>query len=117
MTSVRLDDEAKSELRSVAFHYDERHPGLGAEWLASVGHTLTRLGRFPRLGPPLRHHLPPELGVRQLHVKRFPYLVIYVVLSKEVRVLAIAHERRHPTYWAERLSNTLPPTPEAEPEQ
>jgi hypothetical protein len=31
---------------------------------------------------------------------RFPYHIVYLDLSAEIRVLAIAHDRRRPTYTA-----------------
>jgi len=33
----------------------------------------------------------------------FPYTIVYVVLSDRVRILAIADERRHPDYYADRF--------------
>ena len=40
-----------------------------------------------------------ERGVRKLRVNRFPYNLVYRILSDEVLVLAIAHHRRRPSYW------------------
>ena len=33
----------------------------------------------------------------------FPYTIVYLVLSDRVRILAIADERRHPEYYADRF--------------
>ena len=40
--------------------------------------------------------------VRRLLARRFPYGVIYSVTSSEIRILAIAHLKRRPLYWAGR---------------
>ena len=47
--------------------------------------------------------LPPELPVRRRAVMRFPYHVVYLDTSPHIRILAIAHDRRKPGYWQERL--------------
>lgn len=44
-------------------------------------------------------HAPP---VRTRSVAGFRYDIKYVVVNDEVVVLAYAHERRRPDYWAER---------------
>lgn len=45
----------------------------------------------------------PELGVRRVRAKRFPYAVVFMELPKAIRVIAIMHERRRPDYWKGRL--------------
>ena len=40
---------------------------------------------------------------RQIRLRRFPYVIVYVVAGDVVRVVAIAHERQLPGYWASRL--------------
>ena len=50
----------------------------------------------------------PTLGMifrgnrRRYLFRRFPYGVIYQVTSNELRVIAVAHHRRRPGYWAGR---------------
>ena len=47
--------------------------------------------------------LPTELPVRRFAVKRFPYHVFYLEAPLEIRILAVAHDRRKPGYWKNRL--------------
>jgi hypothetical protein len=35
-------------------------------------------------------------------MRRFPFNVLYQVLPDEIRVIAIAHQRRKPDYWKSR---------------
>jgi hypothetical protein len=35
-------------------------------------------------------------------LRRFPYSIVYLLLPEEIRVLAIAHQRRKPGYWSGR---------------
>lgn len=39
---------------------------------------------------------------RRYFLRKFPYSVIYQVTFGELRVLALAHQRRRPNYWAKR---------------
>jgi plasmid stabilization system protein ParE len=40
---------------------------------------------------------------RQTTVKRFPYLVVYRILDKEIIVVAIVHTSRDPAVWQSRI--------------
>ena len=53
---------------------------------------------FPRAS-----RVPPRFGIRQGPVRRFPYGMFFVELAAEIRVLAVAHNRRRPFYWRERM--------------
>jgi plasmid stabilization system protein ParE len=39
---------------------------------------------------------------RRYILRRFPYSIIYQVTAEELRILAVAHHRRRPGYWAQR---------------
>jgi toxin ParE1/3/4 len=99
---VRFDLEAEEELDAAAIYYETRRPGLARTFLDAVSEAVFRLSENPK-----RHTLPAgvpeELGVRRVLVRRFPYSLIYVELPDEVRVLAVAHGRKRPGYWRERI--------------
>lgn len=42
-------------------------------------------------------------GTKYYSLKRFPYKVVYRVLSTHVQIIAVAHAKRRPGYWAKRL--------------
>jgi len=42
-------------------------------------------------------------GTRKYVLDRFPYSVVYRELPSVIQVLAIAHGRRRPGYWKNRL--------------
>jgi plasmid stabilization system protein ParE len=50
----------------------------------------------------------PQLGAifrgncRRYFLRKFPYSVIYQITQDELRVLALAHQRRRPSYWSKR---------------
>lgn len=66
---------------------------------------MRSVARNPRTGSPV-DVVDPSLGVRRVRVRRFPYQVVYLVIDNDVVVIAIAHDRRRPGYWAERLSES-----------
>ena len=41
--------------------------------------------------------------VRCVVARRFPYVIFFVEHENEIFVVAIAHTRRAPGYWAQRL--------------
>jgi plasmid stabilization system protein ParE len=40
---------------------------------------------------------------RRFIVRKFPYSIVYEIISDEVVILAVAHGRRRPYYWRERV--------------
>ena len=40
---------------------------------------------------------------RRVHLKKFPYKIIYAFEARTVYVIAIAHDKRHPDYWKDRV--------------
>jgi hypothetical protein len=46
------------------------------------------------------------LEVRRALHPRFLYALVFLELQAEIRVLAVAHAKRHPDYWLNRLQAT-----------
>jgi len=42
-------------------------------------------------------------GTRRFILQRFPFAIVYRELPAAIQVLAIAHARRKPGYWKQRL--------------
>lgn len=99
---VRFSAEAASELNAAAAWYDVQQPGLGETFLDAVDATLGYLSDWPGSGAPVPG-VPAGLDVRRAPVARFPYHLPYVVLENHLRILAVAHDRRRPRYWAPRV--------------
>lgn len=100
--TVRLDDEVLQEIIGAARYYDGRERGIGAQFADAVFARIERLGRFPDAGLPVRG-VNGVLLARQVRLGRYPYLVVYAVSDDEIRVVAVAHEKQTPLYWASRL--------------
>lgn len=99
---VRFEDEAEAEYRAAGRWYEERRAGLGLDFLDTVDATIDHILKSPLAGAPVRQ-LPPDLLVRRVPVKRFPYHVVYLETNRTIRILAVAHDRRKPGYWKTRV--------------
>ena len=99
---IRFEEEADAEYRAAGRWYETHRNGLGREFLDAVDATLQQLQAFPDSGVPVPR-LPADLPVRRLAVRRFPYHVVYLKMPDALRVLAVAHDRRKPSYWKGRL--------------
>ena len=84
-------------LDEVAF-YESRLPGLGADYLAEFETVMARACATPDFYPRVGHS-----NLRKAVLKRFPFDVIYRVEAAQIVILAIAHHRRRPAYWAGRI--------------
>jgi toxin ParE1/3/4 len=99
---VRFDDEADAEYRFAGLWYEARREHLGIEFLDAVDATIDQIVAMPRAGPLVRR-LPADVPVRRRAVPRFPYYVVYLEMATHIHILAIAHDRRKPGYWKDRL--------------
>ena len=87
---------ARRDLAAAFAWYEGERVGLGHEFLRAVAVTLAAVDRAPE-------QFPVALDdVRKALVRRFPYVVYFVVMSARVVVIAVAHGRRHPTRWQSR---------------
>ena len=94
---ISLAPEADQELSEVVAHYVEvASQQIGKAFLAEFRRATTLLAQSPQIGSPWRKQY------RRILLRRFPYGLIYVLGPDEIRILAIAHQRRRPGYWSRR---------------
>lgn len=102
MKPARLALEAVAELTDAAVWYESRRPGLARQFLQAFETVLrlieSRPSSFPRL-----LDTSPELNVRRALLPRFPYASVFLELPSEIRIVAIAHVKRRPGYWLNRI--------------
>jgi toxin ParE1/3/4 len=97
-----FEAEAVTELEEAARWYESERAGYGALFVREVRRSVARAASFPRSGTPV-DGLNPACDVRRFVVRRFPYLVITALFGEQRAVVAIAHGRRRPGYWRDRL--------------
>lgn len=91
---VSLTSDAEYELIEGALYYSrEANAELGQAFISEFERSTELLLTQPRLGAVWR-------GVtRRLPLRRFPYSIMYELRGDEIRVLAVAHQRRRPGFW------------------
>lgn len=87
---VTYSPRAVADLRSIAAYLKPRSPAGAANVQAAIRRTVAPLGQFPGLGTPQN-----TAGVRRLVVRKYPYLVYYVIAdADEVSIVTIQHSSR-----------------------
>lgn len=74
----------------------------GSEFLTEIADAFGRIRSNAVSCAPLESY-HGRYDVRRCLLNRFPYLVIFDNRPEEVLVVAIAHVRRRPLYWLDRL--------------
>lgn len=46
---------------------------------------------------------PYDFATRRMVIRRFPFLIVFRETATGVEIIAIAHGRRRPNYWRDRL--------------
>jgi toxin ParE1/3/4 len=95
--TVTLAPEAEEELVEGALYYArESGPELGHAFITEFERSVEILRAHPTLGAIWRGQ------VRRLPLRRFPYSIVYMLQKQEVRIFALAHQRRRLGYWRSR---------------
>ena len=102
--TILFHPSAQLELRLLAEWYESRREDLGEDLRVELWKALAVIAEHPG-----RWQLSPlrgarRLGVRHFPLNRFPLSLEYIVNGDEVLVVALAHMRRRPGYWVDRLS-------------
>jgi len=97
-----LTPEAVEEMSEAVAWYEERREGLGQEFLEELRQVMTWVIHRPASFPRLRD-VPHDLDIRRALLPRFPFAVVFLRAEQTIRVLAIAHQKRRPNYWLNRV--------------
>jgi toxin ParE1/3/4 len=89
--------QADDEFAEAVARYVGKAPGLGDRFYLTVLRLVAEIEAAPQIHRPWRH------GTRRHFKPEFPYALIYVERSDRIMVLAVAHFKRRPDYWRERL--------------
>ena len=96
---MRLGFHAKAdaEVTAAARYYEAQAEALGSSFLEELDAALERIKAHPQAAPSVGRE------IRRAILRRFPYSVFYAVEPDRIRVLAVAHQKRRPNYWLDRL--------------
>lgn len=89
--------EADREFTEHALFYERHESGLGRRFIDEVERGVNFLVSQPRIGA--------ELGskLRYFVLDDFPFSLIYSIGPERIWIVAVAHQKRRPRYWQERV--------------
>jgi toxin ParE1/3/4 len=92
---------AQAEVQTAIAYYDSQREELGLEFQIELERVFEKIQAMPQSALAV-----DQRGTRKRLLKRFPYTVYYVEFDDSIWIVAVAHQKRRPGYWNDRL----PPT-------
>lgn len=92
--------EAEAEAAAQRDYYDNKEEGLGrrfSEWLMMHVGLLTANPQS----------FPVKWKVRHCYMSIFPFDIVFEEFDDHIVIYAVAHTKRKPGYWRERLNDTV----------
>ena len=97
MRRVRYTSLARLDIVEASDFYKKKSLSAEKRLFDDIERTAAVLLEFPRIG---EEH---QDGIHRFALDDFPYFLYYVILSDGIRVVAVAHQSRHPNRWDDRL--------------
>lgn len=94
---LQFFDDASDEVEESRAWYQSRSESAEAAFLRELDHAVDLIQEAPSRWPKY------IAGTRRYVFPRFPYSIIYFVENDTINVVAVAHGKRKPGYWRERL--------------
>jgi plasmid stabilization system protein ParE len=91
---VELHPGALAEAEKAVAWYAQRNAHAAVAFARAVSHAIDLISESPERWPVYLE------GTRRILVERFPFQLVYRVGGTRVLVVAVAHGRRRPGYWA-----------------
>jgi toxin ParE1/3/4 len=99
MTQVVFLQEAEQELNEAIAFYEQKSSGLGLDFLGEVQETIRYIQNFPEGSERQKD------GTRRHLIKRFPFILVYLIRKNTIWIVAVAHCKRRPNYWRIRMNS------------
>jgi plasmid stabilization system protein ParE len=97
--TLRVLPEAEEELAQAAEWYEAKRIGLGVELVTIVDRAFDEIQDAPLSYALWRADRP----YRRKVLTRFPYVVFFRTEGDAVEVIAVAHAKRRPGFWLDRV--------------
>jgi plasmid stabilization system protein ParE len=91
-----IHEAAEAEINEAADFYDLRSSQIGSLFIDDIQRTIESISKFPNAATLIGGR------VRKKAMIKFPYSILYSVYPDEIRILAVAHQKRRPFYWRSR---------------
>lgn len=95
---VVVEPLAKADIASARDWFASQQPGLELEFRKQLDSVVRRIESIPLA------FATSYRDVRQFVLKRFPYVVSFVVTGDLVRIIAVLHGHRDPASWQARAT-------------
>ena len=102
---IDFHPEARAEFFADVDWYDEREVGIGERFEVAVRAAIDSAVDSPESWA-VWPGWQGEPVVRSTGVSGFPYRVVYFVHDELLTIVAVAHAKRRPGYWLERVAST-----------
>ncbi|MDR3456806.1 MAG: type II toxin-antitoxin system RelE/ParE family toxin [Verrucomicrobiae bacterium] len=97
MKPVEFHPNATAELDAAVGYYEQCAPGLGIDLRKDVETAVQKIQAAPLRCSPYTKR------TRRFLIRRFSYLVVFLELADKILIVAVAHGKRHPGYWHDRI--------------
>jgi plasmid stabilization system protein ParE len=94
--NVEFHPAALQEVEDAQAWYAERSLLAAAAFLRELSDAVRRLRDAPDRYP------SAEAGTHRILLERFPFTIYYRVQPDTLTIVAVAHQKRRPGYWAAR---------------
>jgi len=81
---------------AAAFYSEQANKQLGLALITELEKATSLLSGNPELGTPW------VSGTRRFVLRRFPFNIVYRLFPDHLFIIAIAHQKRRPSYWQRR---------------
>jgi plasmid stabilization system protein ParE len=95
---VDIHPEAIAEAQAANRWYRERSASTAVAYLAELDMAVEAIAENPEMWPQYVH------GTRRYILHRFPFYLVYRETGSRVEIIAVAHGRRKPGYWKNRIA-------------
>lgn len=93
---IRFHPKVKEDIKEAYNWYEEQQADLGESFLTMVELGLKRIETTPWQYPFF------DENIRRVLLSRFPYLIAYRLVEKQVVILAVMHTKRNPEILVKR---------------
>lgn len=97
--NVRFLTLAQQEVDEAVAWFEERAEGKSVDFLDELDRNVRLVKTYPFAAPQI------DREIRRRLFARFSYSLIYGIDHNAIVVIAVAHSRRAPLYWVDRLKS------------
>ena len=93
---TRFHPAARTEVTEAQSWYGERSAIAAVGFAREIARAVRLITEAPNRYPLADH------GTHRFPLRRYPFSMFYRITDKVIEIVAVAHQKRRPTYWAER---------------